>query len=106
MFSDESLKEGRDNQQMSPKLLNKRSQQNICNVLKENTIRSLMTPCFQHIKQACSSWHGTRDTHTHSQNNYCNPCVCADPIQAQIYICSTVNTPMVTAQSNSSMFYV
>ena len=106
MFSDESLKEGRDNQQMSPKLLNKHSQQNICNVRKENTIRSLMTPCFQHIKQACSSWHGTRDTHTHTHKTTTVTLVYVLTLYKHKYICSTVNTPMVTAQSNSSMFYV
>ena len=28
-------------------------------------IKSLVTPCVHHINQVCSSWHGSRHTHTY-----------------------------------------
>ena len=47
--------EGRGGQKMSPKLLNKAFSTNPHNAYIVPTTESLMAPCFQRIKQVCSS---------------------------------------------------
>ena len=64
--------EGGSDQQMKPELLNEAYQRKLHDKNFENAIKNSMIPCFRHINEVCSRFHGKRQTDRQT-TTYINP---------------------------------